>query len=232
MCDKKILLIVEGEKDDVKLMNSLFELFGLNINYELVSYKTDIYDLYNRLFQEDDSEYLELTQVLKERNPMDSELLNQSFTDIILVFDYEPKSYHFSTESIEKMHSYFNESSDNGKLYINYPTVESTYHININNDEFASEKIDENQVKNYKSVVNKFNSGYRPMLTDVDKMKKVINQNLKKANVITNNTNDLYHPNLQDVLNRQNHIWDKSKELYTLSTCLFFITEYNSSLIK
>lgn len=39
---RKILLLVEGEKTDVALMEHLLTVYQMDIKYEIVSYKTSI----------------------------------------------------------------------------------------------------------------------------------------------------------------------------------------------
>jgi len=46
----KILVLVEGEKTDVKLMEHLLTIYGIDKNHQIVSYKTNIYDLYDKMF--------------------------------------------------------------------------------------------------------------------------------------------------------------------------------------
>lgn len=43
----KILVLVEGAKTDVKLMQKLFEVYGISERYEILSYNTNIYTLYS-----------------------------------------------------------------------------------------------------------------------------------------------------------------------------------------
>ena len=54
---------------------------------------------------------------------------NINYSDIILIFDFDPQDDLFTSKKIEEMLEYFKESSDMGKLYINYPMVESFYHM-------------------------------------------------------------------------------------------------------
>ncbi|MEG2094099.1 MAG: hypothetical protein RRY80_07285 [Lachnospiraceae bacterium] len=52
-----------------------------------------------------------------------------NFKNIIIVFDYERHDTYFSEEKIRRLQFYFNDSTDQGKLYINYPMVESYQHL-------------------------------------------------------------------------------------------------------
>ena len=46
----KILILVEGEKTDVKLMNHLLQVYGISADHVVVSYNTNIYTLYKTMF--------------------------------------------------------------------------------------------------------------------------------------------------------------------------------------
>ena len=67
MSRKKILLVVEGAKQEVKLFNALFACYEPDLDYEIVSYGTNIYELYERMFSEGIQDELFLLGVLKER---------------------------------------------------------------------------------------------------------------------------------------------------------------------
>ena len=126
-----ILILVEGAKTDFLLMEKILGLYDITATHQIVSYNTSIYDLYQKMFFENDPESLDLLQVLKEHETDASkkEILNQHYSDIILVFDLDPQSPDYSPEAITKMAAFFNESSDHGKLYLNYPMIESFYHM-------------------------------------------------------------------------------------------------------
>lgn len=48
----KILVIVEGEKTDIKLMSHLLDVFSISDNHTIISYNTNIYTLYNQMFSD------------------------------------------------------------------------------------------------------------------------------------------------------------------------------------
>ena len=74
---------------------------------------------------------MDLLQLLKSREPNLSKkaLFDDSYSDILLIFDLDPHDSGFTPEKIIGMANYFVESSDMGKLYINYPMVEAFYHM-------------------------------------------------------------------------------------------------------
>ena len=50
----KVLVLVEGAKTDYKLMEKLFKVYGISDRYNIVSYKTNIYTLYEDMFKDGD----------------------------------------------------------------------------------------------------------------------------------------------------------------------------------
>lgn len=46
----KILVLVEGQRTDYKLMEHLLNIYGISEKHEIVSYNANIYTLYNEMF--------------------------------------------------------------------------------------------------------------------------------------------------------------------------------------
>ncbi len=239
---KKILLITEGEKGEVNLFNKLFEEYDLSIEREIFCYNTNIYELYRRMFQGNENEIddLDLINVLKQKEP-DNQVLKEKYTDIILIFDYDPQDGLFSKEKIELMQNYFSESTDNGKLYINYPMLEAYKHFkNYPDEEYKYRKVLLNELKDrsYKQIVDN-----EAKLTGLSKFKKeifnqIIKQNIQKENYLLGNDYEIddlktmYFSILPDeILAIQNKALEQRQEVNVLSTCLFFICDYKFDLI-
>jgi len=128
---RKILVLVEGAKTDVALMERLLSVYHIDIKYKIVSYCTNIYTLYHEMFEDNDPADMDLLQLLKSRepDPVKRALFDEFYSDILLIFDLDPHDPGFAPEKISRMAKYFVESSDMGKLYINYPMVEAFYHM-------------------------------------------------------------------------------------------------------
>jgi len=47
----EILVLVEGARTDVRLMEHLLKIYGIDHRHRLVSYNTNIYALYNSMFR-------------------------------------------------------------------------------------------------------------------------------------------------------------------------------------
>jgi len=83
------------------------------------------------MFEDNDPSDMDLLQLLKSRepDPVKRALFDEFYSDILLIFDLDPHDPGFAPEKISRMAKYFVESSDMGKLYINYPMVEAFYHM-------------------------------------------------------------------------------------------------------
>ena len=236
----KILMLVEGAKTDVVLMKHLLEVYGISDSHQIVSYNTNIYVLYNRMFKDDDPETLDLLQVLKENEKDESKkkIFDERYSDILLVFDLDPQDDLFSATKIQQMLEYFKESSENGKLYINYPMVEAFYHMKaIPDPDFNKYEasLTELQQKSYKARVQSENRDhdYRKFAKDLKECNTVISQNVEKALLITNNSipDRLLPPCDLEILDTQVRKIQNENRLFVLCTCGFYIIDYNPNLI-
>ncbi|MBQ4522703.1 MAG: hypothetical protein IJA10_07105 [Lachnospiraceae bacterium] len=130
----KNLLIVEGNHEKNELFGLIFKCFPeINIDMEDVwIYGTNIYILYEDIIKEYEADWdeqdIDLPYVISKKNRNNIQYKND-FTNIILVFDYEHHDPNFDEEKILKMQRYFGDSADVGKLYINYPMIESYQHL-------------------------------------------------------------------------------------------------------
>lgn len=241
MADKKrkILVLVEGAKTDVAVMQRLLCLYQIDVKYEIVSYCTNIYTLYQEMFEYNDPADIDLLQLLKSREP-DSEkksLFDDTYSDVLLIFDLDPHDPGFMPEKINSMAEYFVESSDMGKLYINYPMVEAFYHMkSIPDSDFDSyyATLDELLAGEYKARVNRENRNhdYRKFATSKEECTIVIMQNVSKAWKIVDDEPESYLlPEQIKVLAAQLNYIKSKRRVAVLSTCAFFIPEYNPKLL-
>lgn len=143
-----ILVVVEGNVTEPKYLRQFQEfhreLFSKKGNQSTLiiiqSYGTLIYDLYKELNLEGiDSEEFDtipvLIEILRNKNREVNPILIEnpdSFSDIYLIFDLDAHYYHNRSDrtnqvesKISEMLSFFNESTDKGKLLISYPMIEA-----------------------------------------------------------------------------------------------------------
>ena len=232
----KILIIVEGPKTEVALMHKLLGIYGISEDHELYSYNTNIYELYSRLPDDpEEYQYIDLQQILKDRehDPDRLALLNQNYSDIIMIFDFDPQDPQFSPEKIRRMTGYFVESTDMGKLYLNYPMVESFYHMkNIPDPDYDTyfTTMDVLRNKKFKFSVGQIcrDGDYRKFAVDREECNTVIKQNLNKARLLTDTESVV--PSELRILEAELKLLSKD-QISVLNTCVFYIVEYNGGLI-
>lgn len=184
MGKSKVLLLVEGEKVEKELFQHFYKLYGL-ANIEIVAYKTHIYAFYNRLkndYPDDkgniDFEFIDIPLFLNDYlNLSEKDLLNESdFSDIILVFDFDPHDSQYDPKELEILLDNFSDSTGKGKLYLNYPMVESYKDIkSLNDTDFKNSTVHIDDLKkrhkrrtsNYKRIVD--SNSCISKIDDIDK---------------------------------------------------------------
>ena len=242
---RSILLVVEGAKQEQFLMNKVLEEYGLDADYQIYSYGTNIYELYERMFAQgrDELEALSLIGILKEReaDPAKRELLDINFSDILLVFDFEGEMEdRFSFERHAEMLEYFSESTDEGKLYINYPMVEACKHFSgLPDVGYLNRCVSVDDIESYKQIVgtesrfqNYGRDFCRPaldalILLSVAKSLKLCGCELDLSD-FTGSCESVDHG---EIYRRQETLYNEQSCLVVLGTCLMFICDYDSGLI-
>ena len=207
----KILVLVEGAKTDVRLMQKLFEVYGISERYEILSYNTNIYTLYREMFSDGDPSSIDTLQNLKEheRDAEKKKLFDNRYSDILLIFDLDPQDPQFSGDKITEMAEYFTESSDMGKLYINYPMVEAFYHMkSIPDNDFDTytSSMEELKSRHYKRRVNLENRDrdYGKFIKNRNECSTVIRQHIAKAwKIVGSRSDEELLPDAQDILRTQ-----------------------------
>ena len=239
MGSAKILICVEGAKTEEKILKHLFKIYDLALDYEIVSYKTNIYVLYQQMFAEKDQDDRDLLQTLKEheRDSDKKSILDAHYSDIILIFDFDPQDGLFSEEKINEMLVFFDESTENGKLYINYPMAEAFYHMpTIPDAGFQNRTVHIQTLieHRYKALVNTetVRNNYDMFATTKSECDYVIIEHYKKAWKLLNlKPEEKNFPSFLDVLNAQINNMKLSNEISVLCTCVSFILEYDGNLV-
>jgi hypothetical protein len=239
----KILVLVEGAKIDLRLMKHLLHVYGIDGKHQVVSYNTNIYVLYNEMFKDGDPASIDILQLLKEHenDPIKKKLFDERYSDVLLVFDLDPHDPYFSTGKILEMMRFFVESSDMGKLYLNYPMVEAFYHMkSIPDAEYNSYivSMDELLQKTYKQRVNSENRNrdYSKFAVNKTECNIVIRQNIDKAWELSQIQRivdgiELALPDPVEILQKQLSKMESENAVSVLCTCAFYITDYNPKFI-
>ena len=131
------------------------------------------------------------------------------------------------------MLQYFNDSSDRGKLYINYPMMQSYKHLKkMPDDDFKDRKIKISILTQYKEIV-----GRESKYTDLKKYKypvfmSIIAHHIKKANFILSDkytipiVKEFIDWDYTKIYDQQLDLLKKEGQVYVLNTFLFNIIEY------
>lgn len=238
--NRKILVIVEGARKELKLVNKLKELF-LPQDISIVSYGTSLYQLYDYLEEYCDFNFEELDVLLalKAHEPVEEKkaVFDEKYTDVLLIFDFDPQDNKFDVAKIRKLMDYFNDSTENGKLYINYPMLESFYHLknikdgivdeSFKDTKFTLKELQEHQYK--KRVVDEGTD------LDISRMSKeevenIMYQQSCKTNYILQENYEVLEDYDQGkmiiILDKQNKILEQTGKAYVLNTCSFFVLEF------
>lgn len=237
---KKILAIVEGEKKEPEILRRVLDISGLK-QREIVSYKSNIYDLYDKLYSEygDTIDEVDIQEFLKEihPDPESQAILNGNYTDVLLIFDFDPQDNRYSSDKLVRLLDIFSESTQMGRLYINYPMVESFYHFrSLEDDSFLKEMFTLKEISPgsiYKERVNNLTCIHQ--LRDVSKkeLAYMIRLILKKVNQICEReykAGELVDA-LQDVADCQIRRLSAQQSMYVLNTCILYVYEYNPRML-
>lgn len=168
-----ILFIFEGNRREPRLFDAIRELFMPKETESIVcTYGCNIYRLYSQiksLDAFDDSSSVDTVAILKEmlmqRNDHTLDGIRRDrISEIYLFFDYD--FHHHSLEELASDNShlqellhFFHDETINGKLYINYPMIESIrYTKELPDSNYISYTItrEECKTENFKSIAHKF----------------------------------------------------------------------------
>lgn len=243
--ESNVLIIVEGLKTEPNFFNSLAKVFGLN--FEIYCLETNIYSLYKKMKEIDFNG--DIKDILSEIHPEKKEMLSKKFAYTYLVFDcdaHHAGENEFRTQEeivfanldkLSEMANYFIDETDPsiGKLYINYPMMESYRDCdNYFENEYASAIISILKLSSYKNHVAK----KKLCSKHIDKYTKeqfslLILQNLYKLNLICghkwkkpNYKEYLEFSNSANILSKERTLAIKDNVLSVINTSLFMITDY------
>ena len=159
MC-KKILFITEGPVDELNLMASICSDLGMvSSQRAFYSYQTDFHQFARLMLPDNCTQVDETLDVLltlksQEHDKDKGELLSAKYTDIFIVFDLDPHAINADFERIRALASFFTDSSNMGRLFINYPMMQSYKHLKCLPDtEYIDRKVHISQIRHYKELV-------------------------------------------------------------------------------
>lgn len=124
-----ILCVFEGVEREPRIFKTIKRLFFGEGEIIVCSFGNNIYELYRQL-QELDGDG-DIVSVLRENKAdgLPIGIKSSDFSEIYLFFDYDFHNKNLSLEEmngrLKQMLELFDDETDNGKLYVSYPMVES-----------------------------------------------------------------------------------------------------------
>jgi hypothetical protein len=176
----------------------------------------------------------------RENDPDKKNLLSQRYAEILLIFDFEPQDPLFDEIKIREMVGLFSDSTQMGKLYINYPMVEAFYHMkSIPDPEYNTYTVSIAELNakprdnGYKARVDRENRSVERANFTSDKRNAdmVIRQNIDKAWAILESEAVVGVPPASEILESQLAKLTSEQAVDVLCTCVFYIIDYNPTLI-
>ena len=243
--ERNILIVVEGRRTEANFFSQLFSVFGEK--FDIYCLGTNIYSLYKAMKAIDFNG--DIKDILSEIHPEQKDILSKKFAYTYLVFDCDVqhtkkvddrniKDIIFENfEKLKEMSLYFNNETDPsiGKLYINYPMMESYRDCNeFFDEEFANAEVELQEIGNYKKLVasKKLHSLHIDKFSRSD-FESLIIQNLYKLALIHKDKwgkpkyNDyLEISETNTTLKKEIKFAREIEKIKVLNTSLFAITDF------
>ncbi len=235
---KRILLIVEGEADEVRFFKRLFSVCHRKTEYSIVSYKSNIHVIAQKLhdmYPDFEDDEVDIRSVLSSmiRDDAQKQRLYQNYTDVYMVFDLEPHHDRTHYDTVKRMLRYFCDPTNHGKLYINYPMMQSYKHFaSLPDNGFASRRIAVADCGSYKRIVGDM-SGFKDLAKyDYSTFYSMAVHHIRKANLLL--TGSYSTPSAEEYLSFDHvKIYDAelekirtTGEVSVLNTSIFELADY------
>lgn len=163
-------------------------------------------------------------------------MFDKKYTDIYLIFDFDSHYHKFNPENLIDMIGFFVDSTDKGKLYINYPMLESYRHIKKMPDiAFFKLKVDIIDVKKYKNIVHdysdykdinsyEYNTIIELLKHHVIKFIIILSLNKEQINLKDFNLNILPENDIK-LLNYEINMLNKEEKISVINTSFFYLLD-------
>ena len=242
---RRVLVVAEGERAERRFLNSMKDAFGLD--FTLCFLRGNIYLLYKSMKEMDFN--TDVKSVLAEMHPEYRELLSGRFAYTYLVFDMDPHHskkedartidalVHDNCRIIQEMAAYFTDETDPsiGKLYVNYPMLESFRSCDpVFDEQYRHELVKLEDIRHFKryvatkKMVRKHRKDY-----DKNDFMQLTKQNVYKLNWLHTRLwgkmayNQYLSNCRQDgILAEQSKLIESDNVVAVLNTSLFLILDY------
>ncbi|MGM9817248.1 MAG: hypothetical protein ACI304_09390 [Lepagella sp.] len=160
-----ILFVFEGSDREPYVYKTIERLYFPKANDNIIcSFGNNIYDLYNTIVEYGgDGDIVSIMRErLSERNDNTLDQIRSSeISEVFLFFDYDFQNTQLSLDEINRrvnvMLKMFDDETNNGKLYINYPMVESiSYTKELPDEDYCQYAVSRSQCHDFKRKAREF----------------------------------------------------------------------------
>lgn len=239
------LIIVEGEKKEKTIIDSMISVFfnpkGQSVEIIEIPAGQNIYMLYE-ILKKDEFE-TDLVEILRERIPGVKKKLTDinrdSIDEIFMFFDFDihqnnlrdKKNNAKPEDVIQEMLDYFDNETENGKIYISYPMAEALYDYMYGMCETLTGcYVEADNSNKYKSILSQ-NSFYTGRHLDISVWKNVLSSfilRIKCMYEIQNLSLDLYRKKVspKSLFKNELNSLNKYGQIFVISGFPQFLFDY------
>lgn len=245
-----ILFVFEGRKREPNLFRAIECLFFKDRQHIVCSFDNNIYELYRKLKEFDDSG--DIVSILMEKysdsddSPFPDNARSSDFSEIYLIFDYDFHNKNISLSDmnlqISEMLEMFDNETENGKLYINYPMVEAirytkrlpdtifyTYTVSRKQCREMSFKKLADEFSDYKSLDFLTLNEHRPatereISSRIENWKLLQEQNIVKANYLC--TGSRLMPESKEAVSQKEIFKAQLQDYVLLKECVSILSAF------
>lgn len=236
---KKFLLIVEGESEEPAFFDQLFKKCNKEEEFAVFTYGTNIHvmaHILNTEYPDFDTDEIDLKQILafREKDKEKKQILTDTYTDVYLIFDFDPQHNKPYFGMVKRMLKYFDNPTDQGKLYINYPMIQSYKHFARLPDNSFAERFFEytKSGSSYKELVDKESSYKDVRKYDCNVFYSLTVHHLRKLNYMLTErfvdlTKDEYlNIDFIRVYDCEVDLFQTQRLVAVLNTCIFVLCDF------
>ena len=245
MSSAKVLVVLEGEQPEGNILSRLQkafpeELADLSSDLVKIVFSSNIYSLYKKL--KDDDGFLDVVEILKELHSDDADLQNldrEAVSQVFLFFDLDihKQLIDLACGQLSELLDFFDNETENGKLFLSYPMVEVFNICDMTNGLMADDrklfKICDCENDGFKRFVNDLNRDSKTMCRANCRENWLIvcKANYEKAQWLMNLPSRSLSENLGQmqqpaILLHQQILIKNDGAVATLSAFPFFLLEY------
>jgi len=245
------LLIIEGESYEKKFFDKFISIISENKDIKIVPFKNNIYSLYRKITRDYDG-FTTTKDVILEHCKMTEEernvIKNTKFVNTFLVFDLDlqdknDRQRELLLNRVKKMLELFSdETGYYGKLFINYPMMESYRHFYFSDiKSLKNKQVESTQevLTNYKNIVDKEGTNKNVKQYKINDFYKIALAHLCQANMLLNGKfrkpskeeyNDIIE--IQNIHEKQMTLILQKNYMVVLNTSSFLYAEYYPNMLK